>query len=442
MKTFRYLSLLGLAGLLLSVTAADARVGLVTVPRRDAVQLTVYNSADLTLVRERRALTLARGKNRLEFSWANTLIDPTSVQFEARTHADKVEVVDISFPAGAPNALVWSVESEVSGEVVVEISYFTSGLTWAADYEALADAQGRNLTLNSFVKVTNNSGEDYEGAQVRLVVGTIHLVETISDLATRGNRPLPAPVLREARRTMARPSAPMSMASGYAMDGMFEEADAPPEIVREGLSEYFIYTVSGQHPVPTTWSVRWPNFSQSGIEIENFYRFEQGRYNEPRRFFKLRNDEGHKLGKEPLPDGRIVVYQSRPDGTRFFLGRSTSKYIPIGEEWEIDLGSDPDVLVKPVMMNTVVENVEFNTHGDPSGWDVRENWKIEVLNSRQGPIRIEIDRNFVGDFTLSANAEREKYDFDTVRFRRSLAPRSTETILYEVTTRKGTRARR
>jgi len=52
-----------------------AKVDLVTLPSRDTVQLTIYNSADMTLVRESRALTLKDGRNKLQFSWANTLID-------------------------------------------------------------------------------------------------------------------------------------------------------------------------------------------------------------------------------------------------------------------------------------------------------------------------------------------------------------------------------
>ena len=47
------------------------------------MQLTIYNSADLTLVRESRALTLKQGINKLQFSWVNTLIDPDESGDEA-----------------------------------------------------------------------------------------------------------------------------------------------------------------------------------------------------------------------------------------------------------------------------------------------------------------------------------------------------------------------
>ncbi len=66
---------------------SQAKVDLVTLPTRDTVQLTIYNSADMTLVRESRALTLKDGKNKLQFSWANTLIDPTSLEMLPKADA-------------------------------------------------------------------------------------------------------------------------------------------------------------------------------------------------------------------------------------------------------------------------------------------------------------------------------------------------------------------
>src|SRR5712671_6194621 len=178
--------------MLLASTAAQARINVVTLPGRDSVQLTIYNSADLTLVKETRVLTFRKGINKLEFSWANTLIDPTSVEFRALTHADQVDVLDVSFPPRVTNTLEWRINSEFAGEVQVEIRYFTSGINWAADYVAEAEKAEKLMELAGNVRVTNSSGEDYENAQVRLVVGVIRLVEDIAQLARQG-RPGPPP---------------------------------------------------------------------------------------------------------------------------------------------------------------------------------------------------------------------------------------------------------
>src|SRR5213593_3323806 len=163
-----YLTILFLAFLSLTSPSAHARINVVTLPGRDSVMLTIYNSADITLVKETRVLTFRKGVNHLEFSWANTLIDPTSVEFRALTHADQVDVLDVSFPPRVTNTLEWRIASEIAGEVTVEIRYFTSGISWAADYVAEADKAEKLMTLAGNVRVSNNSGEDYENSQVRL----------------------------------------------------------------------------------------------------------------------------------------------------------------------------------------------------------------------------------------------------------------------------------
>src|SRR5215213_6539986 len=145
-------------------------VDLSTVPTRATVQLTIYNSEDLTLVRETRAVTFKKGVNPLQFSWANTLIDPTSVELKFLAHADKLDVLDTTFPHDKPQMLYWNVQSEFDGEATIEITYFTSGITWSADYVALADRDEKTVALDGFVRVYNRSGEEYEEASVRLIV--------------------------------------------------------------------------------------------------------------------------------------------------------------------------------------------------------------------------------------------------------------------------------
>src|SRR6266567_3350374 len=173
-----------LALLMIAPLAAQARnVDLSTVPKRNTVQLTIYNSEDLTLVRETRAITFKKGANPLQFSWANTLIDPTSVELKFLTSAEKLEVLDTTFPHDKPQMLYWNVQSDFDGEATVEITYFTSGISWSADYICVADKEEKQVGIEGFVRVTNNSGEDYEDARVRLVVGKINLVEKIAELA-------------------------------------------------------------------------------------------------------------------------------------------------------------------------------------------------------------------------------------------------------------------
>src|SRR3954453_3944131 len=166
-----------LALLIIAPLAVQARnVDLSTVPKRDTVSLTIYNSEDLTLVRETRTVTFKKGVNPLQFSWANTLIDPSSVELKFISNADKLDVLDTTFPHDKPQMLYWNVQSDFDGEATIEITYFTSGITWSADYVAIADKDEKTAAVDGFVRVYNNSGEEYEDASVRLIVGKINLV--------------------------------------------------------------------------------------------------------------------------------------------------------------------------------------------------------------------------------------------------------------------------
>src|SRR5882724_1793206 len=166
-----------------AMPALGRNVDLSTVPKRDTVHLTIYNAEDLTLVRDTRTVTFKKGVNPLQFSWANTLIDPTSVELRFLNPADKLELLDTTFPQDKPQMLYWNVQSDIDGEATIEITYFTSGITWSADYLCTANKEESRVALEGFVRITNNSGEEYEDAQIRLVVGTINLVEKIAELA-------------------------------------------------------------------------------------------------------------------------------------------------------------------------------------------------------------------------------------------------------------------
>ena len=187
-----------LAGTAGAATAKN--IDLVTLPNRDTVELTIYNSEDITLVRETRHLTFRKGRNRLQFSWANTLIDPTSVELRLLEKRDLIEVADTLFPGQKPQHLIWSIDSDFEGQVKVEVSYFTSGITWTMDYVAVCDPAEETMRFTGHVRVFNSSGEDYENAHVRLVVGNIHLVEKIADLARRRGIPVPQPGSLDSRR--------------------------------------------------------------------------------------------------------------------------------------------------------------------------------------------------------------------------------------------------
>ena len=68
-------------------------------------------------------------------------------------------VLDTVFPHDKPQMLFWNVDSKTDGNMDVEITYFTSGLTWNSDYTLVADAADKSARVEGFIRVHNRSGE-------------------------------------------------------------------------------------------------------------------------------------------------------------------------------------------------------------------------------------------------------------------------------------------
>ena len=424
--------------------SAWAKVDLVTLPSRDTVQLTIYNSADMTLVRESRALTLKDGKNKLQFSWANTLIDPTSLEMLPKASADKIDIADLTYPPRVRNLGLWNIESGVSGKVPVEITYLTSGLSWRAFYMGTLTEDEKTMRLQGYVRVTNNSGEDYDNAQTRLIVGKVHILDQIAQLARRqypyGRPGEPVPVdtlgrLKDGKQEMEK------VVSLYALASRAEPA-APKEIKKEGLSEYFLYTIEGTETIPTGWSKRLMSFDIDEVPVVNLYKYEQERYgNSVVRFLSFKNDEEHKLGETPIPGGLLKVYRSADNqGHLSYTGQSSFKYIPVDEDVELNLGAVANVVVEPTLMDFETKNYRFDRKRNISGWDEVRKFKIEVRNTLDIGIKVEIKRNFPTQYwKLNTSQEFEKVDLDTVKFTLVLEPRSAKEFGYILTTYHGVR---
>jgi len=428
-------------------SAVQAKVDLVTLPSRDTVQLTIYNSADMTLVRESRALTLKDGKNKLQFSWANTLIDPTSLEMLPKADADRIEITDLTYPPRVTNLGLWNVESSISGKVPVEITYLTSGLSWRAFYMGTLTEDEKTMRLQGYVRVTNNSGEDYENAQTRLIVGKVHILDEIAELARRQypyGRPgeLMPTTREELGEEIKKAKRFMKVVDyGWADKMTFQ----PKEIKKEGLSEYFLYTIEGEETIPTGWSKRLISFDVDEVPVINLYKYEQERYgNSVVRFLSFKNDKEHKLGDTPIPGGMLKVYRNVGDkGHLSYTGQSSFKYIPVDEDVELNLGQVANVVVEPTLMDFRTENYRFDRRGDVSGWDEVRTFKVEVKNTREIPVKIEIQRNFDTSYwKLEKSGDLgafEKVDLDTVKFTLSLQPRSAKKFEYVVRTYHGIR---
>lgn len=455
MKTKRILFILFL--LLTAPRVLGRNVDLSTVPKRDTVELTIYNSEDLTLVRETRAITFKKGVNPLQFSWANTLIDPTSVELKFLSHPDKLDVLDTTFPHDKPQMLYWNVQSDFDGEATVEITYFTSGITWSADYVCTADRDEKLMTLQGFVRVSNNSGEEYEDAKVRLVVGTINLVEKIAQLARIPMGEVEQ-LAEKDRRALRDEVAKAALSAGRAGGEM--PMSQPREIIKEGLSEYFIYSIEGTETIPNGWSKRLRSFQGDAVPFKVQYRYRPAEYGDQLvRMYLLTNDKASKLGSTPLPDGIIRVFRDNGRDGLSFLTQQAIKYVAIGDKIELNLGRDPNVIFELIKLRAFRDNiwlqlgggnvfrqvgqggVQVEANWSVAGWDEHEVYTQRVRNYTGKPIDLEIRRSFDGDVTFRSALKPSLFDYRTVQFNASAEAGKRIDLLFETVRRQGHNAK-
>ena len=449
-----------IAGLTLRSLRAE-NVDLSTVPSRSTVQLTIYNSEDITLVRETRAVTFKKGVNPLQFSWANTLIDPTSVELKFLTNEDKLDVLDTTFPHAKPQMLYWNVQSEFDGEAKIQITYFTSGITWSADYLCIADKDEKEMSFEGFVRVFNNSGEEYEDAQVRLVVGKINLVEKIAQLA---NIPVPQVAAMDAEKLsgMRREvlSQTLSRSGGMPGGGGRAMTEKPKEIIKEGLSEYFIYTIEGTETIKNGWSKRMRSLEGQKILFKIEYRYRPQEYGEQLvRLYLLKNDVASKLGTTPLPDGVVRVFRDNGRDGLSYLTQQAIKYVPIGDKIELNLGRDPEVIHELIKLRTfrtdlilqINGTTEFRKIGGDGafkeenatlvGWDDHEILTERIRNYSGKPINVEIRRTIPGHIVFKSSLEPKLHDYQTVELHSTVAAGKKTDLFIELVRKQGTSAK-
>jgi hypothetical protein len=331
--------------------------------------------------------------------------------------------------------------------VPFEITYFTSGLNWRAFYMGTLSQDEKTMHLQGYVRVGNNSGEDYENAQTRLIVGKVHLLDQIAELARR-QYPYGAPIIHGYRSSgyagelgeLNRDELADSLSS---MRVLFEDKERGlKEIRKEGLSEYFLYTIEGTETIPDKWGKRLLSFEAEDVNVTSLYKYDEERYgNQTIRFVSFANDKKHNLGETPIPDGNVKIYsQADEQGYLSYVGGTGIKYIPVNEEIELNLGPARLVKVEHTPMNFKTDNYIFDNKGNITGWDEIRTLQIEITNTRTLPIEIEITRGFgTTHWMLQADIPYERHDVTHARFKLNLEPRSKRIFGYTVTTYNGVR---
>lgn len=442
--------LLMIAGALALAKGAYASVDLVTLPGRDATQLTIYNEVDLTLVREVRTLTLREGTNDIQFSWAGTLIDPTSVELRILPGGVPATIADVQYPANANQTAIFRATAPKGGSAQVEIRYFLSGVSWEASYALFADPGTATLRFEPDFTVRNASGEDIEDAQTRLVVGAVNMVEAIREIqlipfsgALGGVAKLEQ--VKKVTLDDARPGT-VSRGDVYRLkNGEGGGAlQAAKDIAKAAISEYRLYTIAGTESIANGWAKQLPDPRIDGVPFKLSYEYNPRKYgNRPVKFYKFRNGAEEKLGKEAIPQGTFYVYASDGRGGQRFEGSTHHKYIPVGEDVELNLGVDGRLTFESRVVSVRRLNFDFDSDGNVRGHDVETMFEYEARNAndRAVPLKITLPQGVVDWEIADSTDPFKRVDRETLEFEVTVPAAGSKIIRYTHTLRIGSRDR-
>ena len=430
---------------------AAGAVELTTVPERQEVEMVVYAAQDLTHITDRRLIELSEGINRVQFDWADTQIDPTSVRLRAADEKGELSVENILFPADRENALIWLIESEAAGKRLLEVSYFTKGLYWEPAYQAILRPEGDKMSVKGFLQIANQSGEDYPNARISLVVGDLHLVSDeimmaealLSEERLDELEDMEYDVDDRAESRAAKAEAPATApAPGeYGREGFGGGAIAAGERVAvagaTGVSEHFVYQLGVRETIEDGWSKQLLSFRAWPVPFEVIHKYSGGEH--PTVYLKFKNDDEHELGEAPLAEGAISVFQRAEGGGLNAIADTTMPHTAVGDEAEVELQRDIDVVVESKMMDYKKFRFEFDRNKRPSGYEEERSFRIEIFNTKDREINLEVTQQFDGVWSIESPQEYEKKTANEVEWKLTVPAGEKTVIEYTVTHKFGTR---
>lgn len=455
-------------------SAAQAPV--VSTPEgREAVALTVYNGG-FAIVREVRAVPLARGVQAVRFEGVPARIEPQSLSLVSLTAPGALRVLEQNYQynlIGSQSVLDAAVGQRIritretatglvtetgtlisqpgQGRIVrlddgrilvdpvgtIELTALPPGLLsrpsllWRleSDRAGVQRVEARFLTQGiswqaDYVAVIGASEDTVD------LTGWVTLANTSG--ATFDDASLQL-IAGDVRRVQ--PMRPEMMYEADAVYAAAPVARAAPQ--QEAFFEYHLYTF----PTPTTIADRETKqlelLSAAGASVRRrlvvdasggyfpFYRRTRpgavGDEQSAAVVLELANTEANRMGM-PLPAGTVRVYQADSRGALQFVGEDRIEHTPQGETVRLYVGDAFDV----VATRREVESRQVNRR------EREVTVEIEVRNRKETAAEVDVvERAFWGDWTITQSShEHERLDARTAQFTVRLAPDETTTIRY------------
>ncbi len=343
------------------------RIKLVALPERAATVIRLDNP-QATLIEEERVLTLQQGVNKVDFSWKAVFIDVDSIRLEPLDHADKVTLLNVSYPPEEA-ALVWEIASGSDYAERVRISYLLSNIDRLITYKAIADKAETQVDLKSHLVLRNFSGEDFDMARVLLDYGEA-----------------------------------------------FEQG------INHEETKQLLFLEKAKVPIRKIWTWDAAALPWDPEKLENQNIGIPVSY-------EITNDGKSGLGEFALWGGKARLFQDDGHESTIFLGEDVTGQTPVGEKMELYIGDSRDIVVTQRKMKDERINLRKNNSGDVILFDTDEVITAKIENFKDSGAPLTMIQRIEGQWDMEkCNMKYEKKDAFTLKFEVELGAHETKNL--------------
>ncbi len=303
----------------------------------------------------------------LAFDDKHLFLKPDSLSNEIHV-VERSKLTEMFYP-GFPGDLYfqptlrWEVKaSKDIGELPVEISYLTTGITWVCDYRGEMIGQD-SLSLSGSFTISNDLQTSFPGAKVSLVVGKPH--RSSDPEGTSGGDEVSLP------------------GKGGGASAM---ASAP-----ERLGELYRYYLPEPVHLEGFQTIQIPFFKEKRIKIERRYFFPH-LLDDQTVATQIKFDVSKSLlGETPLPEGDVGIYHRSKGGDLLFAGQDFIPITPFGGSVDLTIGQASDITARRVRV----------AQSRPTRDTSEETWQIEVVNGRKEAVTVWAEQRVYGYYNIA-----------------------------------------
>jgi hypothetical protein len=336
-------------------------------------------------------------EGRLEAVRQNTLVlDQTGTQTLIPYGSDTlVRLPEEGLDTPPPPALIWRIAPQGGGQRQLTLSYLTAGLSWSVDYFGEVNKGEDRLLLSAKATIHNDSGKDYEEAEVTLAAGSVN----------KGLAPRP----------------PVPMARTMAAENDLQAAPAPQP---EAMADFHFYPLETALSLGEGKQVQRLLIEPRRIPCKRTYRYNSQRH--PKRIFtavSFVNDKDSGLD-QPLPAGVWRLYR-RTDQDLRFIGADQRPGAARNETVTLELGQAFDLSAK----RRVLRRRKLSARSEEQAVEI-----TLASGKREGEVQIEVEERIGrGEWEITQSSlAPERRDADTVVFAVPVPAQAETTLTYTV----------